>query len=65
MRCKFCGADMRAVTYKTDGYGEMLVVLDDYNPDSVRYEMVGKVMYCPECGNLQVELQRTMELCKK
>lgn len=31
MRCKFCGADMRAVTYNSDGYSEWLVVLDDFN----------------------------------
>ena len=31
MRCKFCGADMRAVTYNSDGYSERLVVLDDFN----------------------------------
>lgn len=59
MRCKFCGADMRAVTYNSDGCGERLVVLDDFNPDSVRYEMIGKVMYCPECGNLQVDIGKT------
>lgn len=58
MRCKFCGADMRAVTYNSNGYGERLVVLDDFNPDSGLYEMVGNVMYCPECGNLQVKLRK-------
>lgn len=31
MRCKFCGADVRAVTYNSDGYSERLVVLDDFN----------------------------------
>jgi hypothetical protein len=50
---------MRAVTYNSDGCGERLVVLDDFNLDSGRYEMIGKVMYCPECGNLQVDIGKT------
>lgn len=62
MKCNICGTNMRAVTYNSDGYGERLVILDDFNPGSGRYEMVGKVMYCPECGNLQVESRKTERL---
>ena len=59
MKCHGCGTDMKAITYNSDGYSERLVVLDNFNPNSGRYEMVGKVMDCPECGNLQVDIGKT------
>ena len=62
MKCNICGTNMRAVTYNSDGYGERLVVLDDFNPSSGRYEMAGRVMYCPNCGNLQVKSRKAARL---
>lgn len=43
MKCHGCGTDMKAITYNSDGYSERLVVLDNFNPNSGRYEMVGKL----------------------
>lgn len=58
MRCNNCGADMKAALYRTEGWSEKLVILDNYNAETGRHEMTGRVMYCPECGSLQVELKK-------
>lgn len=56
---------MKRTLYNPEGWSERLVILDDYNPATGKYEATGAVVYCPKCGNLQVELDRTIELCKK
>jgi len=65
MKCNNCGTHMKRTLYNPEGWSERLVILDDYNPATGKYEATGAVVYCPKCGNLQVELDRTIELCKK
>ena len=47
---------MKRALYRSEGWSERLVILDDYNPATGRYETIGEVVYCPKCGNLQVKL---------
>ena len=56
---------MKRALYNPEGWSERLVILDDYNPATGRYETTGAVMYRPKCGNLQVELERTIEVCDR
>ena len=56
---------MKRALYNSEGWSERLVILDNYNPATGKYETTGAVVYCPKCGNLQVELDRTIGLCKK
>ena len=53
-----CGAGASPAV--SDGRGRAYYALGG------RYEMVvGAVMYCPECGNLQVELKKLQDVNKK
>lgn len=65
MKCNNCGTHMKRALYNSEGWSERLVILDDYNPATGRYETTGVVVYCPKCGNLQVELERTIEVCER
>ena len=56
MKCNNCGPHMKMALYRSEGWSERLVILDDYNPATGRYKTTGAVVYCPKCGNLQVKL---------
>ena len=56
MKCNNCGTRMKRALYRSEGWSERLVILDDYNPATGRYKTIGAVVYCPKCGNLQVKL---------
>lgn len=58
MKCNNCGSDMQAALYHTEGWGEKLIVLGSYNPSTGKCEVAGWIMYCPECGCLQLDLRR-------
>lgn len=58
MKCNNCGTGMNRALYRTEGWSEKLVILDNYDPKTGQYETTGTVIYCPKCGNLQVELDR-------
>ena len=65
MKCNDCGTHMKRALYSSEGWSERLVILDNYNPATGKYETTGAVVYCPKCGNLQVDLERTIGLCDK
>ena len=58
MKCNDCGTHMKRALYNSEGWSERLVILDNYNPATGKYETTGAVVYCPKCGNMQVELER-------
>ena len=64
MNCNVCGTCMR-LAILTDYGIDKIVCLRGYNLMFKECEDIGPMVYCPQCGNLQVELDKDIELDDK
>lgn len=64
MKCNNCGMNMELAIQADLGMSANKIIgLSSYDPAAKRLKTIGYVMYCPKCGNLQVDLEKTIELC--
>lgn len=62
MRCNYCKVEMRPAAYTDNSIYEASEIYDiseGKNVENRRY--IGKIYYCPHCGNLQVNIRETFQ----
>ena len=62
MKCNNCVTDMKLATQADYGMDRILG-LSTFDQATEGWKTIGYVVYCPKCGNLQVDLEKTIELC--
>ena len=60
MKCNNCGAEMKDAGYTDGGIYATSEIYDTANGSNVeKRKNIGKLVYCPKCGNLQVAFKST------
>lgn len=63
MKCNNCGTHMKLAIQADLGVGANRIIgLSSYDSVAKGLKSIGDVVYCPKCGNLQVDLERRYKM---